>query len=146
MLPAIEPTSTMAPPSVMCFTACCTVNTMARTLRPNVRSKCSALVSSRLAGSATPEEFTRISRRPARACTVSNRRATSSALVRSPAIASMRPPVSVTASASSASRRPVMKTWAPSCTKRRAMARPIPLPPPVTSATFPSSFIMAAPE
>src|ERR1700733_8109225 len=43
------------------------------------------------------------------------------------------------AEANSFSRRPVMKTYAPSATKRFAVARPIPLVPPVTSAIFPSS-------
>src|SRR5258708_6227005 len=40
-------------------------------------------------------------------------------------------------------RRPVMTTCAPSATKRMAVARPIPLLPPVTTATLPSStFVM----
>ena len=37
-------------------------------------------------------------------------------------------------------RRPVMKTYAPSATNRFAVASPMPLLPPVTSATLPSSF------
>src|ERR1700691_4664613 len=45
----------------------------------------------------------------------------------------------VTASFSSFSRRPVITTWAPSSTKRLAVARPIPLLPPVITATLPSS-------
>ena len=49
-------------------------------------------------------------------------------------------PICVTASSSSACRRPVMKTWAPSATNRRAVARPMSLLPPVTTATLPSSF------
>jgi hypothetical protein len=36
----------------------------------------------------------------------------------------------------------VMKTYAPSATKRLAVARPMPLVPPVTRATFPSSFFI----
>jgi hypothetical protein len=44
------------------------------------------------------------------------------------------------ASSSTSLRRPVMMTFAPSETKRFAVARPIPLVPPVTSAIFPSSF------
>src|ERR1700689_4445469 len=35
-----------------------------------------------------------------------------------------------------------MKTYAPSATKRCAVARPIPLLPPVMTATFPSSLLM----
>src|SRR6266404_5329573 len=45
----------------------------------------------------------------------------------------------LTAEANSFSRLPVMKTYAPSATKRFAVARPIPLVPPVTSAILPSS-------
>src|SRR5579862_7731060 len=43
------------------------------------------------------------------------------------------------ASFSSFSRRPVITTWAPSSTKRLAVAKPIPLLPPVMTATFPAS-------
>src|SRR6201987_530551 len=50
------------------------------------------------------------------------------------------PLISFAAASSSASRRPVTKTYAPSLTKRCAVARPIPAVPPVTSAIFPSSF------
>src|ERR1700692_1980378 len=46
------------------------------------------------------------------------------------------------ASFSSFSRRPVITTWAPSSTKRLAVANPIPLLPPVMTATLPSSFFM----
>src|SRR5580692_12766323 len=49
------------------------------------------------------------------------------------------PLISFAAAFSSASRRPVTKTYAPSLTKRCAVARPIPAVPPVTSAIFPSS-------
>src|SRR5579859_6949022 len=44
------------------------------------------------------------------------------------------------ASFSSFSRRPVMTTFAPSATNRLAVASPIPLLPPVMTATLPSSF------
>src|ERR1700735_829456 len=37
-----------------------------------------------------------------------------------------------------------MKTYAPSATKRCAVARPIPLLPPVMTATFPSSLLINA--
>src|ERR1700758_3151643 len=50
------------------------------------------------------------------------------------------PLISFAAASNSASRRPVTKTYAPSLTKRWAVARPIPAVPPVTSAIFPSSF------
>jgi hypothetical protein len=45
-----------------------------------------------------------------------------------------------------ASRRPVMKTYAPSCTNCFAVARPMPLLPPVMSAIFPSSLAMISPS
>src|SRR5882724_6678617 len=44
------------------------------------------------------------------------------------------------ASLSSFSRRPVITTCAPSSTKRLAVARPIPLLPPVITAIFPANF------
>src|SRR5882762_4250194 len=51
-------------------------------------------------------------------------------------------PISFTAAVNSGARRPVMKTFAPSSTNTLAVARPIPLLPPVTRAVFPSSFPM----
>ena len=51
-------------------------------------------------------------------------------------------PISLAAAANSPSRRPVMKTCAPSFTNRFAVARPMPPLPPVTSAIFPSSLPM----
>src|ERR1700735_1750713 len=49
-------------------------------------------------------------------------------------------PISFTAASSSDWRRQVRKTYAPSATNRFAVARPMPLFPPVTTATLPSSF------
>src|SRR5882757_9606972 len=49
-------------------------------------------------------------------------------------------PISFSAASSSAGRRPVINTCAPSATNRFAVARPMPLFPPVTTATLPSSF------
>src|SRR5271169_6442175 len=48
-------------------------------------------------------------------------------------------PICLAAAVSSASRRPVTKTCAPSFTNCFAVARPMPLLPPVMSAIFPSS-------
>src|SRR5947209_20573244 len=53
-------------------------------------------------------------------------------------------PISFTAAANSGSRPPVMKTYAPSFTNCLAVARPMPLLPPVTSAIFPSSLPMVS--
>src|ERR1700716_1277789 len=54
-------------------------------------------------------------------------------------------PISFTAAANSGSRRPVMKMYAPSFTNCFAVARPMPLLPPVMSASFPSSLPMYVP-
>ena len=51
-----------------------------------------------------------------------------------------------TAASSSACRRPKMNTKAPSSMKRFAAARPIPVAPPVMTATFPSSFPIITPS
>src|SRR5499426_3727484 len=57
------------------------------------------------------------------------------------------PPASFSAVARAASRRMSLTTTsAPSSAKRSAMARPMPEPPPVTSATFPSSLIPLSPD
>ena len=45
-------------------------------------------------------------------------------------------PISLTATANSGSRRSVMKTYAPSFTNRFAVARPMPLLPPVSQCVF----------
>jgi hypothetical protein len=50
--------------------------------------------------------------------------------------------VALTAAANSGSRRPVMKTYAPSFTNCCAVARPMPLLPPVMRAIFPSSLFL----
>src|SRR5689334_3534468 len=49
-------------------------------------------------------------------------------------------PIKAAASFSSFSRRPVITTCAPSSTKRLAVAKPIPLLPPVITAIFPANF------
>src|SRR5882762_5913530 len=48
-------------------------------------------------------------------------------------------PIAATAASSSGWRRPVIKTRAPSVAKRLAVARPMPVVPPVMTAIFPSS-------
>src|SRR5579872_1775356 len=49
-------------------------------------------------------------------------------------------PINAAASFNSFSRRPVITTCAPSSTKRLAVAKPIPLFPPVITAIFPANF------
>src|SRR5277367_1748661 len=62
----------------------------------------------------------------------------------SPATATALGPICATASASASSRRPVMNTWAPSAAKRRAVASPMPLLPPVITATLPAKASMTS--
>src|SRR5258708_40064881 len=62
----------------------------------------------------------------------------------SPCIAVALLPIAATALSSSAWRRPVMKTRAPSLAKRLAVPRPMPALPPVTTAILPSSFLVMA--
>src|SRR5580658_6900915 len=52
-------------------------------------------------------------------------------------------PRAFTAPSSSFWRRPVIKTKAPSSTKRFAMAKPIPMVPPVITAIFPCNLLMS---
>src|SRR5262249_10282334 len=79
------------------------------------------------------------STRPCFRFTVSYRRSRSARFETSPRTPMVLPPISLTAASSSACRRPVMTTLAPSATNRLAVARPLPLVPPVTTATFPAS-------
>src|SRR5271163_3263747 len=51
-----------------------------------------------------------------------------------------RPPIALTAASSSFWRRPVTNTNPASAAKRLAVARPMPLVPPVTTTTLPSNF------
>src|SRR5712672_1559349 len=51
-------------------------------------------------------------------------------------------PISEAALFNSDSRRPVMKTRAPSSANRFALPKPMPALPPVTNATLPSSFLL----
>ena len=65
-------------------------------------------------------------------------RAASSASARSPGTASARPPAASTSAATASSgsgRRPHSTTASPSAARASAVARPMPVPPPVTSAT-----------
>src|SRR5206468_2299825 len=62
----------------------------------------------------------------------------------SPATAT--PPISPATASIGPGRRPVTTTCAPSFANRRAVAAPIPVPPPLTIATLPSSRILAVPS
>src|SRR6267378_3119401 len=73
-----------------------------------------------------------------------NRRSRSRRFDTSPCTAVTFRPISLTAAANSGSRRPVMKTCAPSLTNCFAVAKPMPLLPPVMSAVFPTSLFMCS--
>src|SRR5690606_18098302 len=64
-------------------------------------------------------------------------------LATSPWIPSAPAPILATASSTAFLRLPVMMTWAPSVAKRLAAAKPMPLLPPVISATFPVRVFIA---
>src|SRR5882724_9122994 len=91
---------------------------------------------------ATPAFANRTSSRPFSRWIWANKRSRSLSLETSPWTAVTLLPISLTAAASSGSRRPVMNTYAPSRANSFAVARPIPLLPPVTSAILPSSLPM----
>src|SRR5438128_3659662 len=127
-------------PSGISGSAFCTVNRRPFTLRSKIESKCSSV---RETKPAVPAFAKTISSLPFSRLICTKRRS------RSPRFdASLRtpltfPPISFTAAASSGSRRPVMKTYAPSFTNAFAVARPMPLLPPVMSAIFPSRLPMS---
>ena len=85
--------------------------------------------------------LTRQSTRPNRSTAAATIASTWSGSRTSVGCAAARPPaasISATVSSSGSGRRPATTTDAPSRANSWAMARPIPLPPPVTSATRPS--------
>src|SRR5262249_5961861 len=128
------------PPSAKRGNAFCTVKSSPLTLMLKTLSKCSSVIDPSGVNAATPALANRTSRRPCCCFTVANSRSRSARCETSPCTPVTCLPTCLTASSSSAWRRPVMKTWAPSATKRRAVARPMPLLPPVMTATLPSSF------
>src|SRR5579871_6530644 len=76
---------------------------------------------------------------PCLSFTTAYSRSKSSRRVMSPVTVVTFFPIKVAASFSSFSRRPVITTCAPSSTKRLAVAKPIPLLPPVMTATLPAN-------
>src|SRR5215467_12128679 len=108
-------------------------------------AKSAALISSRGERRRTAAEFTRTSTPPYSLRAVSTSFATSASLPTSPLTAMAVPPafvMAVTVSASGSDRRPKTTTCAPSLAKSSAVARPMPVPPPATMATLPSSAAM----
>ena len=107
--------------------------------------QCSSLESSIGLGPPRPALFTRISIPFLSLPTPLNRSATSSGQVTSQVNDSPEPPAdrtSSTVSSRASRRRPQTTTRAPSLPSVSAIARPIPEPPPVTTATFPSKLIV----
>src|SRR5215813_3749459 len=128
------------PPFVKSGNAFCTVNSTPLTLTSNRLSKWPSVIDPSGANARKPALANRTSRRPCWRFTVANSRSRSARFSTSPGTPVTCLPICLTASSSSAWRRPVTKTWAPSATNRRAVARPMPLLPPVMTATLPSNF------
>src|SRR5262245_31258912 len=134
MLP--PPRSRMAGTTVLVST-----NAPTRLIR-STSAKSAALISVSGARSLTAAELISASTPPSSARAVSTRRRASASVPTSPATASALPPaflIASTTSANGSGRRPKTTTRAPSDAKSSAVARPMPLPPPVTMATLPSS-------
>src|SRR5712692_2814540 len=96
-------------------------------------------------GPCIPALFTRMSIRPQLATAQSITRATSSGRRTSATRAIPRRPhwrTAVAVASTSARVRENVSTSAPSCASPSAIVRPIPRPPPVTTAVLPSSFIV----
>src|SRR6185503_14333904 len=84
-----------------------------------------------------PALLTRMSRRPSRCAASSTIARQDFSSVRSACRANVLPPSCFTAAAFFALSRPAMATAAPACASPRAMPRPMPPLPPVTSAALP---------
>src|SRR6266404_4040787 len=123
--------------------AFCAVKSAPFTLIAKCWSNASSVISPKGAATAMAALANTMSRWPFFSFTTANRRSRSARFETSPCMPVMLVPICFTAPSSSLWRRPVMNTYAPSATNCRAVASPIPLLPPVTSATFPSSFFMA---
>src|SRR5258708_22478237 len=127
------------PPSRINGSAFCTVKSVPRALRSKVASKFSSVIFPSSSGSTRPELATRMSRPPFSSRTVANSLSRSALFEASPATVVTPSPISALALSNSLSRRPLMKTYAPSCANLCAVASPIPLLPPVITATLPFS-------
>ncbi len=106
------------------------------------RSHSSSLIPSTVDTCSVPALFTSTFSRPNRSTVPLTARSMSRALVTSHSIANPAPPcfwTSLITSRSFSNRRPATATLAPSRANASAIARPIPVPPPVISATLPES-------
>src|ERR1700722_7622209 len=129
----------MDPPSGIRGRHFWTVNSTPFTLISKIESKSSSLIWPSGAYFAMPAFANRTSSFPFSLLICATIRSMSLELETSARTVVTLRPISWAAAANSASRRPVMKTYAPSATNSRAVARPIPLFPPVRRAPFPSS-------
>ena len=124
-------------PSGISGSAFCTVKRRPFTLPLKSESKCSSVILPRGATFNPPALANTISSLPFSRLICAKRRSRSQGLRLLDACYIFS--ISLTAAPSSASRRPVMKRYAPSFTNCFAVARPMPLLPPVMSSIFPSS-------
>src|SRR5688572_62 len=96
-----------------------------------------SMSAARATGPVTPALFTRMSGPPPAVSNCANSAATDDSSLTS-AVTALAP-ISAATRESRVPSRPAITTCAPAATKRRAIAAPMPVPPPVTSATRPSS-------
>src|SRR5262245_16328613 len=139
---AIELFSTIVPPFDISGNALVTVKKSPFTLTSNCASKNASSTCSAGAKRAMPALAKRTSRRPNRCWTVAYSRSRSTRLATSPRTPIARGPSSFRALSRVSCVRPVMTTLAPSSMKRRALANPMPVVPPVTTATLSLSFLV----
>src|SRR3989454_5226859 len=142
LLPTTEAFRMIDAPSESSGNAFCTVNRTPFTLMSKIESKNSSVIVPKGAYLATPAFANTTSSLPFSRLICAKRRSRSPRCDTSPCTPVTFLPIAFTAAASSGSRRHVMKTYAPSFTNCFAVARPMPLLPPVTSAILPSSFPM----
>src|SRR5258708_3003542 len=107
-----------------------------------IRSHSSSLIASTVETCSVPALFTSTLSRPNRSTVPFTARSTSRTCVTSHSIANPAPPAFCTSPITSrnfSNRRPATATLAPSRANASAIARPIPVPPPVINATLPET-------
>ncbi len=140
MAMAVVALSTIAEPGPSRGRAFCTRKYAPRMLMANVSSKSSSLDWSKGTNLPTPALMKMTSRRPNRSRTAATSRSASGTDAASLCTTSASRPSSSCAVFNVLGSRPVMAILAPSALKARAVARPIPLLPPVMRTTFPSNW------
>ena len=131
---------TIEPPSFILGAAFWTVKNTDLKLSVATASNSSSVTSRKDCGGLSPPAFTTtMSIGPSFAAASANSESRSSIEVTSQGMASARSPRATEAASILRGSRPQTATRAPSARNTRATARPIPLVPPVTTATLPSS-------